>query len=120
MSVGTNVAATAPSLIKALRYHARASRLSRGAATDHSHGRKPVGGCRFKWSPVGAKESQESVAPTVLIVSFTKNPGLTPGAMICRRIRGSNRMRFARHLGQQSLFEERCLRNGLRPSTCLP
>ena len=45
--VGTNVAAIAVSLIKASRYRARASRLSRGAATDLSHGRKPVGRCRF-------------------------------------------------------------------------
>src|SRR5262249_9769420 len=59
MSPGTNVAAIAASLIKASRCRARAPRLSRGAATDLSHGRKPVGRCRFEWSPVGAKESQE-------------------------------------------------------------
>src|SRR5262249_25015510 len=40
MSVGTNIAAIAASLIKASRYRARASRLSRRAATDRSHGRK--------------------------------------------------------------------------------
>ena len=61
------------------------SSVSRGAATDRSHGRKPVDRCRLEWSPVGAKESQESVAPTVLILFFTGNPGLVPGAMICRR-----------------------------------
>src|SRR5215475_12452918 len=64
MSPGTNVAAKAASLIKASRYRARASRLSRGAATDFSHGCKPVGRCRFEWSPVGAKESQEICRPS--------------------------------------------------------
>jgi hypothetical protein len=94
MSVVTNVAAKAASL------------LSRGAATDRSHGRKPVGRCRFEWSPVGAKESQESVAPTVLIVSFAGKPRAFARGYDLSPLRGSDRMRFARHLGHQSLSKE--------------
>ena len=53
--------------------------LSRGAATDCSHGRSPWDWVLFWKSPGGAKESQESVAPPALIVAFFKNPGRRPG-----------------------------------------
>jgi hypothetical protein len=77
MSFITNAAAKAASL------------LSRGAATDLSHGRQPVGRCRFEGSPVGAKESQESVAPTGLIVSFGRKPRAYARGFDLSPLRGS-------------------------------
>jgi hypothetical protein len=74
MSVVTDIAAKAASL------------LSRSAATDLSHGRQAVVGCRLEPSPVGAKDSKEifcpygahrHIGPTV--------HGLAPVATICRR-----------------------------------
>ena len=47
------------------------------------HARNP--GVDLNRAPLGAKESQESVAPPGLIVLWPKNPGLAPGANICRR-----------------------------------
>jgi len=41
-----------------------ASLLSRGAAKDRSHGRKPVGRCGLELSPGGAKDSQEICRPS--------------------------------------------------------
>jgi hypothetical protein len=99
MSFITNVVAKAASL------------LSRGAAADRSHGRQPVGRCRFERSPVGAKESQESVAPTGLIVQFGRKPRAYARGFDLSPLRGSKWMRFARHLGQQSLFKEGWLRH---------
>jgi hypothetical protein len=56
MSVGMNIAGIAASL------------LSRGAATDHSHGRQPrrqpVVRCCFEWSPGGAKDSRKIFRPS--------------------------------------------------------
>src|SRR5262245_25746416 len=85
MSPLTNVATIAASLIKASRCRARAPRLSRRAATDLSHGRKPVGRCRFEWSPVGAKESHEICRPYGAYRRIGRNHGLAPVAKICRR-----------------------------------
>src|SRR5947209_5171957 len=51
MSVVRDIAAKAASL------------LSRSAATDLSHGRQAVVGCRLEPSPVGAKDSQEIFRP---------------------------------------------------------
>ena len=103
LSAGTNVAAKATSL------------LSRRAATDRSHGRQPVGGCRFEPSPRGAKDSQEICRPsgahrridskaTGLRQACARGYDLSPRC-------GSNRMRFALHLGQQSLSGEGWLRD---------
>src|SRR5688572_24084069 len=39
----------------------------------------------FAISPAGAKESQKSVAPPALILTVLTDPGLTPGATLCRR-----------------------------------
>jgi hypothetical protein len=70
----TNVAAKAASL------------LSRSAATDLSHGRQAVVGCRLEPSPVGAKDSQEIFRPygAHRHIGLTVH-GLAPVAKICRR-----------------------------------
>ena len=61
LSAGTNVAAKAASLIKASC--CRAPRLSRGAATDRSHGRKAVVRVSFKkGAPEGRKIREKSDA----------------------------------------------------------
>jgi hypothetical protein len=77
-----NVAAIAASLIKASRYRTRASRLSRGAAADHSHGRQPGAspwsGVVSNGAPEGRKIREKSFAPPGLIVILTENPGLAP------------------------------------------
>ena len=86
MSAVTDVAAKAASLIKASRYRARASRLSRSAATDLSHGRQPVVRCRLEPSPGGAKDSQEIFRPYgAHRHSGPTVHGLAPVATIFRR-----------------------------------
>jgi hypothetical protein len=47
-----------------MRQEWTASLLSRGAATDRSHGRQPVGRCRLELSPAGAKDSKEICRPS--------------------------------------------------------
>src|SRR6267378_3321988 len=59
-----------------------ASVFSRGAATECSPGRKPVGSCRLQRSP-GAKDCEDSFAGAEIVSK--ENPGLTPGATLCRR-----------------------------------
>ncbi len=68
-----------------------ASLLSRGAATVCSPGRKPGEDV----------DPTESVAPTVLTLERPEIPGLAPRGYILSPLRGFNRMRFARHFGQQ-------------------
>src|SRR5258705_6166668 len=62
-----------------------ASVFSRGAATECSPGRKPGGSCRLQRSPGGAKDSEDSFAPSGAEIVSKENPGLTPGATLCRR-----------------------------------
>ena len=70
-------------------------------------------------SLVGAKESQESVAPKVLVVSFAQKPRACARGYDLSPLRGSNRMRFARYLGQFCLSEEGKSRSPLlRNRTC--
>src|SRR6266699_4887108 len=78
-----------------------ASLLSRGAATVCSPGRKPGVDVVLRSSPVGAKDSRESVAPTVLTLERAEIPGLAPGATLLSPLRGFDRMRFAHYFGQQ-------------------
>src|SRR5437899_4743124 len=52
---------------------------SRGAATECSPGARAGVIVRHDLSPVGAKESSESVAPTGLRSKTTPTPGLRPG-----------------------------------------
>jgi len=53
--------------------------FSRGAATECSPGRKPGVGAVLKRSPVGAKDSEHSFAPTGLRSCRKKTPGSRPG-----------------------------------------
>src|SRR5437879_5762673 len=78
-----------------------ASLLSRRAAAVCSPGRKPGVNLVLRSSPVGAKDSRESVAPTVLTLERAEIPGLAPGATLLSPLRGSDRMRCARYFGQQ-------------------
>src|SRR5437773_4330862 len=59
-----------------------ASLLSRRAAAVCSPGRKPGVNLVLRSSPVGAKDSRESVAPTVLTLERAEIPGLAPRGYI--------------------------------------
>src|SRR5215468_8169620 len=87
-SAGTNTAARAAPL------------LSRRAATDRSHGRQPVGRCRLELSPRGAKDSREICRPSGAHRHMAENPRAYAPGHDLSPLRGSNRMRFARHPGQ--------------------
>jgi cytochrome c553 len=83
------------------------SLLSRVAATDRSHGRQPVGRCRFEGSPVGAKDSREICRPFGAHRHIgRKTHGLTPVATICCRSAALIGCASARYLGQSSLGAE--------------
>jgi len=58
--------------------------FSRGAATECSPGRKPGVGVVPERSPGGAKDSERIFRPGAEILS-KENPGLAPGATLCRR-----------------------------------
>jgi hypothetical protein len=74
LSAGTNVGAKAASLIKASRYRDRASRLSRGAATDHSHGRKGVDQVPFKTEPRRGQRFARNLSPLRGSYQMARNP----------------------------------------------
>src|SRR6267142_7214049 len=58
--------------------------FSRGAATEYSPGRKPGVGVVPERSP-GAKDSERLFRPSGAEIVLTENPGLAPGATLCRR-----------------------------------
>jgi hypothetical protein len=74
LSVETNIAAKAASL------------LSRGAATDRSHGRKAVVGVSFRTEPRRGERFARNLSPLRGSSSYwPTNPGLAPGAKIYSR-----------------------------------
>src|SRR5213593_3350938 len=59
--------------------------FSRGAATECSPGRKPGVGVVPERSPGGAKDSERLFRPSGAEILSKENPGLAPGATLCRR-----------------------------------
>src|SRR2546426_8927782 len=59
--------------------------FSRGAATECSPGRKPGVGVVSERSPEGAKDSERLFRPSGTEIVSKENPGLAPGATLCRR-----------------------------------
>ena len=59
--------------------------FSRGAATECSPGRKPGVGVVSERSPGGAKDSERLFRPSGAEIVSKENPGLAPGATLCRR-----------------------------------
>src|SRR5256885_17183950 len=78
-------AALAPTSATTSGFPSIAPVFSRGAATECSPGRKPGGGVILERSPGGAKDSERLFRPSGAEIMSKENPGLAPGATLCRR-----------------------------------
>src|SRR2546428_426263 len=68
--------------------------FSRGAATECSPGRKPGLGVVPERSPGGAKDSERLFRPSGAEIVSKENPGLAPGATLCRRSAAVHRTQY--------------------------